>query len=170
LRWIKVPLVGCGSLTLLWGGLFVCTGLGMVLDPLPDATRFDGVVAGGICGGFPLFVGAISVSLGLVMARRDRVDANHLAWIATRDRFTAAEFAQAVGRSPADAEARLYALLQLPSAPQLLFHRASHGFVRRGALAAEARVVESCPSCGSRERQLLLPGEVARCGHCGAGL
>lgn len=49
---MKIPLIGCGSLSLLVGGFFSCVGVGMVVSPSNGADRLDGVFAGGLFGLF----------------------------------------------------------------------------------------------------------------------
>lgn len=167
---MKTPLIGCGSLLLLWGLFMGCAGVGMVLSPAKGAARTDGIAPGIVLGLLPATLGAILLAIGLVLAVQDRRAARELAWLRTRDRFRPDEFAAAFGRDPASAEARVYALLERPGAPALVFHRATREFLQRATLGAGARFVERCPACGSSQRALVLPGEVASCTHCNAAL
>lgn len=164
---MKIPLIGCGSLSLLVGGFFSCVGVGMVVSPSNGADRLDGVFAGGLFGLFPVVVGLIMLLVGLVLHVQDRRRARSLSWLRTRDRFSVEEFAQAHGLVPADAENKLHGLLQGPGAPPLVYHRARREYLRRSALPAGGRTVDRCGSCGAGMALLLMPGETGACPHCG---
>ncbi len=167
---MKLPLLGCGGLLLLWGLFMSCAGVGMVLAPAKGAARTDGIAPGIVLGLLPGALGLLLVSVGLFLAWQDRRAARELAWLRTRDRFRPDEFAAAFGRDPSSAEARIYALLDRPDAPALVYHRATREFLQRATLGAGARFVERCPACGSVQRALVLPGEAAACSHCAAGV
>lgn len=167
---MKVPLIGCGTLALLWGVMFSCLGFGMMVDPAKGAKWTDGVGVGAFFGGAPLVMGVGLLAVGLVLHFRDRKVNQQLMWIATRDRFTIQEFADAHGMLPAAAEAHMLTLIQGPKAPRLVYHRQAREYFHRDRLREEARMVDRCGSCQSPQNVVLLAGESGSCSACGATL
>ena len=167
---MKIPLAGCGTLSVLWGLLFTCAGFGMMIDPAAGKSWTDGIAPAIVIGMLPLAVG-IALSTGAaVLHWRDRRVARVLAWLRTRDRFTLDEYAKAHGLTVVDAELNLVELLGRPRAPAFVFHRSTREYMLRSSIRSDARLVERCQSCGAPQRVLLLSGEPGACSSCGAPL
>lgn|GEM_PF-5518902 len=167
---MKVPLIGCGTLSLLWGFMMTCLSFGMMIDPAKGHSWKDGIGVGVFFGVAPLVIGAVFLGVGLVFHFRDKAVQKKLAWIHTRDRFTIQEYADAHGMLPADAESHLLSLLQGPKAPRIVYHRQAREYFHRDRLTSGARLVDRCPSCQSAQNVVLLPGEGGFCSACGATL
>lgn len=167
---MKVPLIGCGSLALLWGFLMSCLSVGMMIDPNEGATWKDGVGVGIFFGVAPLAIGVVLLAVGVVFHIRDKKVGRELQWIQTRDRFTNQEFADAHGMLPADAESHLLGLLQGARAPRIVYHRQAREYFHRDRLREDARLVDRCPACQSPQNVVLLQGEAGTCTACGATL
>jgi len=118
---------------------------------------------------FFAFFGFPGALLVYTIRKRERKQAfmnRFMGFIASYDRFTLTEMAQKIGKTELETEHLLAEAISVHNLA-LLFHRASHQYLKREKLEGAYKIINNCPNCGAGiTSQVLYEGEQMRCPYC----